>query len=79
MGIGDRLWDALTRQVAWKKQSGFREFLSPEFISFHPGSLATPDHMPDDAALIDVVLEWAPNETARNSILVDNRARLYGS
>ena len=39
----------------------------------HPGR-ETP---PDDAALLDLLLDWAPNERIRRDILVDNPARLY--
>lgn len=33
---------------------------------------------PDDAELLDVLLEWAPDDATRKKILVDNPARLYG-
>lgn len=33
---------------------------------------------PDNAALLDVMLDWVPDETTRNKILVDNPVRLYG-
>jgi D-galactarolactone isomerase len=33
---------------------------------------------PNDANLLDLLLEWAPNETAIRRMLVDNPARLYG-
>ena len=33
---------------------------------------------PDDAALFDLLAEWAPDEASRNRILVDNPATLYG-
>ena len=33
---------------------------------------------PDDANLLDLLLQWAPDETVRRKILVDNPARLYG-
>jgi len=33
---------------------------------------------PDDAMLLDLLLEWAPNEATRKRILVDNAAELYG-
>lgn len=32
---------------------------------------------PDDAALIDLLAEWVPDEATRNRILVDNPATLY--
>ena len=31
--------------------------------------------MPNDGDLIDLMLDWAPEETARNRILADNPAR----
>jgi predicted TIM-barrel fold metal-dependent hydrolase len=34
--------------------------------------------LPDDALLFDLLAEWAPDEKARNLILVDNPAKLYG-
>jgi D-galactarolactone isomerase len=33
---------------------------------------------PDDADLLDLILDWAPDEGARHRILVDNPAELYG-
>jgi D-galactarolactone isomerase len=33
---------------------------------------------PDDAPLLDMLLDWVPNEATRTRILVDNSARLYG-
>jgi predicted TIM-barrel fold metal-dependent hydrolase len=33
--------------------------------------------MPNDGDLIDLLLAWAPDETARRKILVDNPAKLY--
>jgi D-galactarolactone isomerase len=39
----------------------------------HPAAKTTPD----DAALIDYLLEWAPDPVTRNAILADNPARLY--
>jgi D-galactarolactone isomerase len=33
---------------------------------------------PDDAMLLDLLLEWAPDETVRRHILTDNPAKLYG-
>ena len=33
---------------------------------------------PDDADLLDLLLDWAPDEATRRKILVDNPARLYG-
>lgn len=42
----------------------------------HPQSGGGP--RPDDAQLLDVMLDWAPDEKTRNRILVDNPAHLYG-
>ncbi len=36
------------------------------------------DRVPDDAALLDLLLEWAPDDATRKLILVDNAAPLYG-
>jgi len=33
---------------------------------------------PDDADLLDLLLDWAPDEATRKKILVDNPAKLYG-
>ena len=33
---------------------------------------------PDEAALFDLLLDWASDETTRRRILVDNPAALYG-
>ena len=33
---------------------------------------------PDDAAMLDIMLDWVPDEATRNKVLVDNPARLYG-
>lgn len=42
----------------------------------HPSSPA--DNKPDDATLLDVLLDWVPDGAVRRRILVDNPARLYG-
>jgi D-galactarolactone isomerase len=42
----------------------------------HPS--AQGEQYPDDAGLLDLLLEWAPDEADRRKILVDNPARLYG-
>jgi predicted TIM-barrel fold metal-dependent hydrolase len=34
--------------------------------------------MPDDAILLDALLDWVPDESTRKRILVDNPQRLYG-
>ena len=33
---------------------------------------------PDDGALLELLLDWAPVESDRKKILVDNPAELYG-
>jgi predicted TIM-barrel fold metal-dependent hydrolase len=43
-----------------------------------PHPMSTPENMPDDALLLDLFLDWAPDESIRNRILVDNPAALYG-
>ena len=43
-----------------------------------PHTSAQGDQYPDDANMLDLLLEWAPDETVRRKILVDNPARLYG-
>jgi D-galactarolactone isomerase len=42
----------------------------------HPTPGAT--GKPDDALLLDVLLDWVPDAAVRQRILVDNPARLYG-
>jgi D-galactarolactone isomerase len=42
----------------------------------HPS--APPDAVPDDAALLDLLADWAPEAATRRRILVDNPAELYG-
>jgi D-galactarolactone isomerase len=42
----------------------------------HPSAPA--DGKPDDAVLLDMLLDWASDEATRQKILVDNPARLYG-
>ena len=41
----------------------------------HPS--APQDNVPDDADLLDLLLDWAPDEATRKRILVDNPAALY--
>ena len=39
----------------------------------------TPDvTIPDDAVMLDMLLDWVPDERARNKALIDNPAALYG-
>jgi D-galactarolactone isomerase len=42
----------------------------------HPS--APKDKVPDDADLLDLLLDWAPEEATRRRILADNPAELYG-
>ena len=41
----------------------------------HPTALA---NLPDDGALLDLLLEWTDDEGVRRRILADNPAELYG-
>ena len=41
----------------------------------HPSALA---NLPDDAVLLDMLLDWTQDESVRRRILVDNPAELYG-
>jgi predicted TIM-barrel fold metal-dependent hydrolase len=34
--------------------------------------------IPDDAWMLDMLLDWVPDERARNKALIDNPAALYG-
>jgi D-galactarolactone isomerase len=43
----------------------------------HPTPV-TASPKPDDAVLLDMLLDWVPDETTRHKVLVDNPARLYG-
>lgn len=42
----------------------------------HPSAPA--GKLPDDADLLDLLLDWAPDEATRRRIMVDNPAHLYG-
>ena len=42
----------------------------------HPSVPA--ERRPDDADLLDLLLDWAPDDATRKKILVDNPAKLYG-
>jgi len=35
------------------------------------------EQLPQDAWMLDLLLDWAPDEAVRRKILVDNPARLY--
>jgi D-galactarolactone isomerase len=43
-----------------------------------PHTSAQGEQYPDDGNLLDLLLEWAPDDAVRRKILVDNPARLYG-
>ena len=43
-----------------------------------PHPLAPRDRLPDDAGLLDLLLDWVDDDATRHQILVDNPARLYG-
>jgi len=42
----------------------------------HPS--APKDNKPDDADLLDLLLDWAPDDATRRKILADNPAELFG-
>ena len=41
-------------------------------------SVGTEGRAPDDADLLDLLLEWAPDDVTRRKILVDNPGAFYG-
>jgi predicted TIM-barrel fold metal-dependent hydrolase len=43
-----------------------------------PHPTAKDDDKPNDATLVDLLSEWAPDEATRRRILVENPAELYG-
>jgi D-galactarolactone isomerase len=43
----------------------------------HPSKVPY-DPMPDDAELLDLLLDWVPDDATRRKILADNPAQLYG-
>jgi predicted TIM-barrel fold metal-dependent hydrolase len=43
----------------------------------HPSIAA--DVMPDDGHLLDLLMEWTPDEAVRRKILVETPQRLFGS
>ena len=43
-----------------------------------PQPSALTDNRPDDAHLLDLLLDWAPDEKIRRKILADNPAELFG-
>jgi predicted TIM-barrel fold metal-dependent hydrolase len=43
-----------------------------------PHPTETNDKKPNDAALFGLLLEWAPDDTTRYGILVENPEILYG-
>jgi D-galactarolactone isomerase len=43
----------------------------------HPTPI-TASPKPDDAHLLDMLLDWVPDEATRHKVLVDNPAKLYG-
>ncbi|MGL5512902.1 MAG: amidohydrolase family protein, partial [Sporomusa sp.] len=56
--------DAAPEQVVW--------------VSDWPHPTVAGGQKPDDAILLDLLADWAPEVTVRGKILVDNPARLYG-
>ena len=55
--------------------------LAPErmvWASNWPHPSVPKDRAPDDAVLLDTLLDWAPDDATRRRILADNPAELYG-
>jgi D-galactarolactone isomerase len=48
------------------------------FATNWPHVSAPIDKQPDDGQLLDLLLDWAPDEAVRRQIFVDNPAKLYG-
>jgi predicted TIM-barrel fold metal-dependent hydrolase len=44
----------------------------------HPTITTSDKPLPDDAVLLDLLAEYAPDEAVRNQILVDNPEEVYG-
>lgn len=84
-----RVWVKLSEPYAASKEGppGYGDVgrLARELVRLAPERMlwATnwphPGHAPqDEAALLDLLLAWAPDEATRRMILVDNPAALYG-
>ena len=58
-----RLLDAAPNRLLWGSDWPHPQYFKP---------------MPNDVALLDMVLDWIPDETVRNMIFVDNPAELFG-
>jgi predicted TIM-barrel fold metal-dependent hydrolase len=43
-----------------------------------PHVTKTPEEMPNDGDLVDLIAEWIPDEKTRGQILVENPLKLYG-
>ncbi len=56
----------------------FKALLRMLWASNWPHPSVPKDRMPDDADLLDLLLDWAPDEATRKKILVDNPVALYG-
>lgn len=55
--------------------------LAPErmvWASNWPHPSVSKEDVPDDAVLLDTLLDWAPDDATRRRILADNPAELYG-
>jgi len=84
-----RCWVKLSPRFTREKTLPFRDTLpfihtlvkaAPERLLWgsdwpHPNYF---DPMPNDADLLDLMLEWAPDETVRRRIFVDNPAEIFG-
>ena len=66
--------DATTVAQAYAKRAPERCIWGSDWP--HPG-VRDPEPKPDDAVLFDLLLAWAPDESVRHRILVENPAVLY--
>ncbi len=70
--LGDAVQKAETLAKALAKSAPERMLWATNWPHPTPGA-----PVPDDAWMLDMLLDWIPEETARNKALVDNPAHLY--
>ena len=85
-----KCWVKIAAAYEFSKAPGFEDIgrlmrvlvrAAPERViwaSNWPHAAAAKVGYPDDAALLDLLLDWAPDEAVRKKILADNPAALYG-
>jgi predicted TIM-barrel fold metal-dependent hydrolase len=86
----DKAWVKLSGPYLNTAQGGPRyadvRSLAQDFATLAPQRMVwgsdwphvTEAHKPDDADLLDLLLDWTDSDAARQAILVDNPAQLYG-